>query len=100
MTPKAAVRQKTMYLIPPGGHTSCLALERMSSVKCPTRRHEAEEQGVTVTNSVRTRLSAWAYCPGPKQLHLPLGLMCNGFANQGRGRCDFYNGKTLWSAPL
>lgn len=48
-----------------------------------------------MTNNVRTRHSAWAHCPGPRQLHLPLGLMCNDCVNQGRGRCGFYNGKTL-----
>lgn len=70
---------EAMHLLPPGGHPSCLAPERKSSSHdqsdAQPEGSEAEGQGVVVTNNVSTRHSAWAHCPGPRQLHLPLGLV-------------------------
>lgn len=72
MTPKAAVRQKTMYLIPPGGHTSCLALERMSSF---ANQSNAQSEGMRQ----RSRVLLLPTVSGPGSLPGHTALAPNNF---------------------
>lgn len=68
-----------MHLIPPAGHTRCLALERMSSFNnesnAQSESREAEEQGVIVTNNVRTdQALCLGTLPWPQTASFALGI--------------------------